>query len=347
MAQLREIPLELQAWGLAPGDAVLEDVLGRRCLRFADRGLAPLTPGIELGDGVIEIDLLVTRQRSFHGLRWRSNGDDAESFFVRPHQVGNPDAIQYTPVTNGVSSWQLYHGPGYWAPVDFPIGDWFTIRVQIAGQRADVYVGDLATPALAIGRLKLDARSGGIGIQVGGPGLHVARFAWSSDPGELIGIPDPEPVTRPGTIPAWEVSDAVPGGPLIVGLADLPPSITTARTWTRLPVEPGGLANPARVQGVVGTATPCSRGRSSTHRRRASGPSSSASATAPRSSSTAGRCSAATRRIGTVTTASSAASAGSTRCTCRSSRLATELVDRRVGGPRRLGHPGCFADGVP
>jgi len=248
---LQAVPLELDRWGLTSTEAALVEHAGRSCLRFSDAAPTAMAAAVELVDGVIEVDLLVPRERSFHGLRWRSNGGDAESFFVRPHQVGNPDAIQYTPVTNGISSWQLYHGPGSWAPITFPIGEWFTIRVQFAGQRADVYVADLAAPALAIGPLKLEARSGGIGVQVGGPGLHVARFAWSSDPGRLIGVPDPEPPTHPGTIAAWQVSDAVPEA-LVAGHSDLPASILRARSWTTLHVEPGGLANLGRVQGIIG-----------------------------------------------------------------------------------------------
>jgi hypothetical protein len=53
---------------------------------------------------------------------------------VRPHQVGNPDAVQYTPVFNDIPGWQLYHGPGFWAPVSFPLDDWFRIRVAFAGR---------------------------------------------------------------------------------------------------------------------------------------------------------------------------------------------------------------------
>ena len=92
---------------------------------------------------MIELDLAVGAARGFHGVVWRLFDDENfESFFVRPHQMGNPDAVQYTPVFNGVSAWQLYHGPGYWAPLTFPLGDWFTIRVAFEGSRAEVFVGE-------------------------------------------------------------------------------------------------------------------------------------------------------------------------------------------------------------
>jgi hypothetical protein len=71
----------------------------------------------------------VGRQRGFCGVVWRARDDENfESFYVRPHQVGNPDAAQYTPVFNGIPCWQLYHHDGFWAPVSFPLDDWFRIR---------------------------------------------------------------------------------------------------------------------------------------------------------------------------------------------------------------------------
>jgi hypothetical protein len=78
------------------------------------RGFAAALADVELSDGWVQLELAVGAERSFHGLVWRAADDrNYESFYVRPHQVGNPDSIQYTPVTNGVSSWQLYHGKGF------------------------------------------------------------------------------------------------------------------------------------------------------------------------------------------------------------------------------------------
>ncbi len=197
-------------------------------------------------DGTIEVDLLVEPVRSFHGVFWRAAGPDFESFFVRPHQVGNPDSIQYTPCPNGISSWQLYHGPGFWAPIRFPIGEWFTLRVAFAGQRADVFVGDLETPALAIGELKLPPTRGGLGVQVGGPGFNLARVAYSTATPTLVGVPLPEPPAHPGVIRSWEISDPF-AEDVVAGVAHLDPSLVAARTWTRLDAERSGLVNIGRV----------------------------------------------------------------------------------------------------
>jgi hypothetical protein len=243
---LGEIPLDADRWqwGAARPRQVMHR--GRAALAFPDAfELAPAT-GLVVGDGTLELDLAVSAQRAFHGIGWHVvDSDNYESFFVRPHQVGNPDAIQYTPVTNGISSWQLYHGPGFWAPVTFPIGAWFTIRIATAARRAAVWVADLETPALVIDELRLPASSGGVGVLVGGPGLHVARFAMSDDVPSL-----PEPMTSsgaagPGVIRHWEVSE--PFAETGIGRA-----LAEEHRWTRLDAEATGLVNLARASGIVG-----------------------------------------------------------------------------------------------
>lgn len=250
MTGLTVTPLDPDRWHTTEARPEAVEHLGRRCLRFPDAFGTPTVVGLELEDGVIEVDLLVPDERTFHGVIWHAAGEDYESFFVRPHQVGNPDAIQYTPVTNGISAWQLYHGPGYWSPIRFPIEDWFTIRVELAGPRADVYVADMATPTLAIREQKLGRRSGGVGLLLSGPGLQVARFATSPDRPSLRGVPIDDEPAHPGTIPRWEVSDAFPASAL-AGAAVLPDELYRARTWTSLDAESTGLANLGRVNGIV------------------------------------------------------------------------------------------------
>ena len=250
MSRLETIPLDLARWGLTPAQATPVRYRGRDCLRFADLALTAVVPGVEMADGVLEAEVLVPRERSFHGVAWHVQGDDGESFFVRPHQSGNPDAIQYTPVSHGISSWQLYHGAAFWSPIPIPTDQWFTIRVEIAGARADIYVADLAEPVLAT-RLKHGAGSGGVGLQVGGPGLHVARFAVTPGPVELAGTPPLEAPPHPGTVPGWEVSDAFPEAS-IAGATTLPAGLVAARSWTPLAVDRSGLADLGLVNGLVG-----------------------------------------------------------------------------------------------
>ena len=128
-------PLEPDAWEWGGVERAEAELAGRAAVRLSGAGVLARPHDVTLKDGVLEADLAVTAERSFHGIAWRiADESNYESFFVRPHQVGNPDAIQYTPVFNGLSAWQLYHGDGFWHPARFPVGEWFTVRVEFAGQ---------------------------------------------------------------------------------------------------------------------------------------------------------------------------------------------------------------------
>jgi hypothetical protein len=225
-------------WSWREGDLVQETYLGRPCVRSTDGApvVAKLT-GPELTDGAIEVDLLVGAERSFPGVAWRLNGNTYESFFIRPHQSGNPDSVQYTPVFNGVSAWQLYHGTGFWNPIELPIERWFTLRVAFAGDRAEAYIDDMDEPALVFGRLRVPPGPGHLGILPGGAGLRVARFAFDAARPALRGAPPPLEDLPYGTVPGWNVSNIVSEG--------VAPA--TVRTWTYLESERSGLANLARI----------------------------------------------------------------------------------------------------
>jgi hypothetical protein len=247
---VRDLPLDDPAWGWRPGDVRSTTHAGRACVAFGDSvDLIAAPTGVQLEDGVIEVDVAVTGERAFHGVVWRVlDRANYESFYVRPHQVGNPDACQYNPVYHDVASWQLYHDEGYWAPVRFPIGEWFTIRAVFAGDRLEVFVGDLAAPALE-STLLMPSSRGGAGILIGGPGLFVSRFAWSDIRAPFHGSGPPAIVAVPGIVPAWLVSDAFAEpepAPVELGTAAF-----EGRIWTRMASEPTGLVNLARVTGVA------------------------------------------------------------------------------------------------
>jgi hypothetical protein len=204
-------------------------------------GVEPILSDVELVDGTIELELAVTGERSFPGVAWRAGARHLETFFVRPHQVGNPDAIQYTPAFNGVSAWQLYHGDGFWAPVSFPFGDWFTIRVVFAGSRAEIFVADLGIPAL-VTRLRVPPVRGRIGILPGGDELRVARFEHE-DAATFTHPPPPADPEAPGVIREWEVSKAFAED-------QLDDAVRAEHEWTAIESEPNGLLDLARVQGI-------------------------------------------------------------------------------------------------
>ena len=119
LTDLHDVPLDDDRWDWGEARPVATEHRGRSCISL-ETPIATVA-GLELEDGVIELDLAVGAARGFHGVVWRLFDDENfESFFVRPHQMGNPDAVQYTPVFNGVSAWQLYHGPGLLGTAHLP-----------------------------------------------------------------------------------------------------------------------------------------------------------------------------------------------------------------------------------
>jgi hypothetical protein len=233
-----DVPFESGSWNWGTSARTETEHAGRRCIRFdAEEASLETVAGLDFQDGALEVELAVGPERAFPGVVWRvQDEDNCESFFVRPHQVGNDDAIQYTPVFNGSSAWQLYHGPGFWSPVAFPIDDWFTIRVVFAGDVAEIFVVGLDEPTLVV-RQRRPAHEGRVGLLASGDGLHVARFAVDPDARPSHASPPEEPFVE-GAIPGWSVSE-----PFAEGSSPVPVELG----WTHLDAEPSGLANLARV----------------------------------------------------------------------------------------------------
>jgi hypothetical protein len=212
--------------------------LERPCVRFDNDSPSVVEIGdLDIDAGTLQVDLALTGERAFPGVAWRIGRDAYESFFVRPHQSGNPDSVQYTPVFNGVSAWQLYHGIGFWNSVQIPVGRWFTLRVCFSDDRAEAYVDDMELPALTLAQLRVPAQLGRIGVLPGCPGVFFDSFKYDDARPTFAGTPPPARERQPGTVPGWWVSNIVAEG--------VAPA--AARTWTYLEAEPDGLANLARV----------------------------------------------------------------------------------------------------
>ncbi len=230
----------------------VEQHLGRQSLLLED-GVAWLR-GVSFTSGAIDFDVALTAGRGFPGAVWHlQDGSDYEEFYLRPHQSGNPDATQYTPVFNGISGWQLYHGDRFSAPLVHRFDAWVHVRVLFSGAQAEIYVDDMGKPLLFVEELRRGAEPGAVGLRAGKfSSGHFANFSYTvMDPPAFRARP-PAPTTAPaGLIASWWVSDAFPESRLAAS-ATLAPEDLAAQRWTRLATERSGLANLARVQGVDG-----------------------------------------------------------------------------------------------
>jgi len=239
LSQADMAPFDSGRWVLY--DAEITEHLGRQSLV----GSAYL-PDANFTDGIIEYDLAVDGSRGYPGITFRAVSAQAyENIYCRPHVPNRPDALQYTPVFNGVAGWQLYNGPGFTAPVPIPAGEWIHVRIEILGQRGRVFFGDMETPALVIDDLKHEARAGSIGIKSEHrPTAFVSEFQITHTTDLDFG-PAPEKVYPRGLIQEWEISQ----GFLATDVdASVYPeqAVLEQVTWQRVAAEPTGLVDIAR-----------------------------------------------------------------------------------------------------
>ncbi|HWM95342.1 MAG TPA: hypothetical protein VN493_31605 [Thermoanaerobaculia bacterium] len=236
------VPFDSGRWQWNAAASRVEDHLGRPSL-YLERGIATVADA-SFTNGWIEFDVAFTGERGFLGGIWRvQDARNYEEFYLRPHQSGNPDATQYTPVFNGVSGWQLYHGERYTVPAVHRFDEWTRVRILFSGSVAEIYIHDLEKPALFVDGLKRSAAPGSVGLSAGNfAAAHFSGFSFTAtDTPPIQGRPgEPEPVPE-GVISSWWVSDA---------FQESKPLDLAARSWTRLETERSGLANLARVNGI-------------------------------------------------------------------------------------------------
>ncbi|HVS00093.1 MAG TPA: hypothetical protein VMW27_25935 [Thermoanaerobaculia bacterium] len=243
------VPFEPGLWRIDAAAGRVEEHLGRRSL-FLKGGIATVA-GARFADGAIEFDVAFSGERGFMGGVWRvQDAKNYEELYLRPHQSGNQDATQYTPVFRDVSGWQLYHGERYTVPVVHRFDAWTRVRIVFAGSRAEVYVGGMEEPVLCIDELKRGVEPGGVGVSVSDfAPAHFSNFSFTLDAPTLRGKPRVPELVPDGAILSWQVSDAFPERRLD-GKYSLTPEDLAARRWTRLDTERSGLANLARLQGI-------------------------------------------------------------------------------------------------
>jgi len=241
------IPFDSSRWQIEAEEHRIEEYKGKTSLVL--RGGLALVEDSEFTDGVIEYFCAFPDARAFVGATWRvQDAANREEFYIRPHQSGNPDANQYTPVFNGLSAWQLYHGEGYGTPIVYEFDTWFPVKIVVSGDQAEVYIGDLETPALFIDDLKRETASGTVGFAV--PNFGAARYAdfrfEKADKPKLKGRVERERAAPAGAVMEWEVS--VPfTEKALEGSIEITPSLKDDLAWTSLISEPTGLANLSRV----------------------------------------------------------------------------------------------------
>jgi hypothetical protein len=249
----RPLPLSDKAWELQGERSKVVSEGGRDVLEV-ETGTARRRD-VPFEDGTIDFDVQMTSRRSFVYVEFRGAGDgEYEEMYLRPHKSNLPDAVQYAPVWQGRSSWQLYHGPGATAAVPFEPGAWTHVRLIVAGRRAALFVKNMDKPALIVPRLARDPKPGYIGLRgflpadVAGAG-PIARFTnvvvrpgpvtFDFDAALKASAASPKASAEPDTpIRSWAVSQSFV--PASADVSELPAAAVTGEFKT-FDAEPGGL----------------------------------------------------------------------------------------------------------
>ena len=168
------------------------DYRGRHALKLAplagherdvDQALVAALTETDFKDGVIEIDVAGARREGYSkaedvsgfkgivGISFRIHGDSAERIYIRPensrldNQLFRNRSTQYE--SDPDYPWQRLRqeSPGvYESYVDLEPGAWTTLRIEVSGARARLYVNGAAQPCLVVNDLKLGETRGKIAL---------------------------------------------------------------------------------------------------------------------------------------------------------------------------------------
>jgi len=197
------LPPDSPRW-LFEGQANPAEYMGRQAIHLNGGGAT--VRDLELGDGVIDVDVATPAGRGFFGIQFRISANDADGewVYLRQHKSGMADAMQYTPVLNGGLNWQIYSGNGFIGPVDIPRNEWFHLRLVITGAQAKFFVKDMERPALVIDDLKSGIRKGKVALAVLTGETYFSNFRFTESPSSpwqrhLPKMPE-------GTLTRWKLS---------------------------------------------------------------------------------------------------------------------------------------------
>lgn len=258
------VPFSSDQWVFRAQDKKLEDFQGKPSL-YLQGGIAYLKD-VAFQNGIIEFDVFMQEQRSFFGPIFRiEDENNYEEFYLRSHLSGKPDAMQYTPVYNGVSAWQLYHDQGapgsfdlnnwkmtalggYNTPYVFTFGQWMHVKLLIADTSAEIYFNNEKEPTLQIRELKRGLKTGTIGVQAGAAPAHFANFSYTKmDKVNLAKAPLNAAPEEPNRIAKWLISETF-GEKELENQTQLPDAFLKTRQWGALEAERTGLVNISKLR---------------------------------------------------------------------------------------------------
>lgn len=200
--------------------------------------------------GTIEYDVAFAQERGFLGVEFRKQDNNSEEFYIRPHQSGNPDATQYTPVYNGLSAWQLYH-KGFSGKVNYRFNDWNHVKIVVAENQGVVYVNDMEKPVFTIEEFLHSNQEGKISFYSNLADVYLSNIKVSNRVEDNLIQQQLNPEKSVDNfIHKWQVSNGFNHQELN-NSSTLAYKWTRDLTWTSLESDNYGIANLAKIQQIT------------------------------------------------------------------------------------------------
>ena len=202
-------------WVVPSRPARTQTYKGETCLAVSAQA-GPILKDLRFASGTIEMDMALSRQNGFLGVDFRIQAGEKtfERVYFRPGASATPNAIQCDPHFNGYSNWQIYNPPLHEGKATLPKnGDWFHVKIEVAGSQAHVFVGDAQEPQLVVRELLSGSSAGAVRLWAGQANAYFANITIR--PTDSPAPPQPaetqdtrrRPFTlAPNVIAQWRVS---------------------------------------------------------------------------------------------------------------------------------------------
>ena len=150
-------------------------------------------------NGEIEFEMKTEGERAFVYAYFRENAQESEVVYLRTHKSNSPDALQYSPVFQGRSAWQIYHGEKGTALASFPNNEWFKVKLSVQNETLSMWVGDSQKPSFTNIALTGKKQTGSVSLRGfiprGSPAnysTYIRNVSVVSQQGELVSKNMPE-----------------------------------------------------------------------------------------------------------------------------------------------------------
>ena len=234
-------PVPFDQWDLSNAETSRVYVDGREALKMKGR---IFLKDVAFLNGTFEVDILFSGDRFFPGVDFRvQDPGNAERFYVRPHQSGNPDANQYTPILNGTAGWQLYAGERYAKAMVYEFDTWHHLKFEVFGEEVKIYFDDMTNPIIHT-HLKGNFGAGGFSLGATRNFAHYANFKYEKSDKSSFAEKLDKPEAPEGIVSQWQLSNLVHDSLFVAPIVSR--KLTQNLTWRTVEVESEGYVNFSR-----------------------------------------------------------------------------------------------------